>query len=129
MNFKTEKRKVRNSLNFSFTDLQASLKTNELPSVTIPDQAYTVQEVYDRFVSGQTLNIALTTPEDEFGINWKKLDFVDIDKIKQMNDLEIHKARTREAETKQKEVDAARIKEIEFLRKQISDEIRKENNP
>lgn len=90
-------RKIRNSLNYSVSDQDREI--NDLPSLAVPDQALTVQQLLKKnqmgitTYNGQVPMYALGDDEFDELPDVKRLDLTELDELKQQNDAYIKEYR------------------------------------
>lgn len=106
------------------------LRKNTMPSMTVPDQSMTIQEIQTRFASGIPLSqtkIPVYNGEEDMwkGIDPKSLDIVEINAIMRdrINDIKENKIRV-EQEVAQRQEAAAKMK-AEKEAKEMAQEIEK----
>lgn len=91
---------------------------NSLPSMTIPDQSLTLQQLIDRHTSGMSLGAISKTPifDEEnvsSGINPATLDLVDIENMMRENASTIKSLKDENEKTSRAKAAARRQKEID----------------
>lgn len=120
MNYKRSfMKRIRNSLNYTAADQQREF--NSLPSLTVPDQSLSVQQLMARNAqglstfSGQVPMYALNDDEFDELPDVKRLDLTELEELREQNERYIKEYR--DNVQKQKALDHQKILDAEFERK------------
>lgn len=106
------------------------LKTDWLPSLTVPDESMSLRLIISKYANGipisNSKNPIYDDENESMGINPKTLDLVDIQLLKEQNALNQSRLQSLLA-SQEESAKAARVQaETDAIRKQVRDEIEAE---
>lgn len=98
---------------YNATEFKTQREVNLLPSLTIPDQTFTIKEILDRFARGLAFNgakVPVYHGEEELP-DTRRMDLADIEQYKESLQLEIEglQSKLREKAPSPEEVQEAKV--------------------